>query len=68
IRIACFASGRADPGVRRRSLEALVALLGPDRVGRAADHPLARGRLALWVRLNARTLRLEDGVFVPRGP
>ncbi len=54
------------PEVRQRAHEALLLLLGDERVGRADRHPLARGRLALYVRRNARHLEAVDGRFVER--
>ena len=53
-----------DKARRARAWEALVALLPEARTRRADRHPLARGRLALWVRLHAPDLRLVDGRFV----
>lgn len=53
-----------DAAVRRRAWEALTALLAADRIARADRHPLARGRLALWVRLHAPDLVLREGRFV----
>ncbi len=56
-----------DGGVRRRANELLRLLLGDERVGLADRHPLARGRLALWVRRNRRFLVARDGRFVLTG-
>lgn len=53
-----------DAKVRQRSFEALTTLLGPERVAGADQHPLARGRLALWVRRHARLLVAKDSRFV----
>jgi hypothetical protein len=53
-----------DAKVRQRAFEALTTLLGPERVAGADLHPLARGRLALWVRRHARLLVAKDGRFV----
>lgn len=57
------ALGAPDPKVRQRANETLRALLGDDRVGRADVHPLARGRLKLWIRKNRRFLEATDGRF-----
>lgn len=56
-----------DAGVRRRALEALTLLLGAERVEGADRHPLARGRLLLWVRRHARLLVAREGRFVLEG-
>jgi len=53
-----------DAKVRQRANETLRALLGDERVGKADRHPLARGRLGLWVRKNQRFLEAADGRFV----
>jgi hypothetical protein len=53
-----------DEKVRRRAFEALTMLLPDERTRRADRHPLARGRLALWLRLYARHLVLEHDRFV----
>lgn len=53
-----------DKARRARAWEALVALLPEARIARADRHRLARGRLALWVRLHAPDLVLLDGRFV----
>lgn len=53
-----------DRTVRRRAWEALTELLPAARIARADRHPLARGRLALWIRLHAPDLVLRDGRFV----
>lgn len=53
-----------DKDLRRRAFEALTALLPAERTRRADRHPLARGRLALWLRLYARHLQVVDGRFV----
>jgi hypothetical protein len=53
-----------DAKVRQRAFEALTTLLGAERVEGADQHPLARGRLALWVRRHARLLVVKDGRFV----
>ena len=50
-------------GPIQRANEGLRALLGDDRVGRADAHPLARGRLHLWIRKNQRFLEALDGRF-----
>ncbi len=52
-----------DKDVRRRAFEALRALLPDERTERVDRHPLPRGRLALWLRTNARHLKLVDGRF-----
>jgi hypothetical protein len=54
----------ASPDVRRRAHEALVSLVGAERVLGAERHPLARGRLAFWLRRNERFLVARDGRFV----
>jgi hypothetical protein len=54
------------PDVRRRANELLRLLLGDERVGRADRHPLVRGRLALWIRKNARFLERDGDRFVLR--
>lgn len=53
-----------DAKVRQRANETLRALLGDERVGKADRHPLARGRLKLWVRENQRFFEAADGRFV----
>lgn len=50
--------------VRQRAHETLLVVLGTERVGRAALHPLARGRLRLWTRVHRRRLILHDGRFI----
>lgn len=50
--------------VRQRAFEALRALLPDERTERVDRHPLPRGRLALWLRTNARHLRLVEGRFL----
>lgn len=54
----------ANPKVRQRSFEALGTLLGAERVANADRHPLARGRLAFWIRRNQRFLHAKDSRFV----
>ncbi|MDA1194939.1 MAG: terpene cyclase/mutase family protein [Planctomycetota bacterium] len=53
-----------DKGVRRRAWEALTALLPDDRTRGADRHPLARGRLGLWLRLHHPDLVLSAGRYV----
>jgi hypothetical protein len=60
------ALGDSDPKVRQRAFEALSALLPPDRVEGADRHPLARGRLDLWVRRAGPWLRVDGTRFAPR--
>jgi hypothetical protein len=51
------------PEVRQRAFEALRALLPDERTERVDRHPLPRGRLALWLRINARHLALVGDRF-----
>jgi hypothetical protein len=53
-----------SPRTRQRANETLRALLGDDRVGQADRHPLARGRLRLWLRRHQARLEAKDGRFV----
>ncbi len=56
-----------DRKVRNRAAALLRRLLGDEVVGRADRHPLARGRLALWIRRNHLFLRPVEGRFeLPR--
>ena len=50
--------------MRQRCWEALTELLPDERTFRADRHPLARGRLAAWLRKNERFLQLVGGRFV----
>ncbi|MDF1700664.1 MAG: terpene cyclase/mutase family protein [Planctomycetota bacterium] len=52
-----------DPVIRRRAWEALGELLPADRIRGADRHPLARGRLALWLRLHGPDLVVQVGRF-----
>ncbi len=57
------ALGDPEPAVRQRALEALTALLPEERLEGVDRHPLARGRLLLWLRRNQRWLHARDGRF-----
>ncbi len=52
-----------EAAIRQRAFEALRALLPDERTERVDRHPLPRGRLALWLRLNARHLVLKGERF-----
>ena len=60
------ALGHPDKAVRARAWEALGALLPEETIQRADRHPLARGRLELWLRLNERFLQLVGERFAIR--
>ncbi len=66
LRGLVVALGDPDKTKRRRAWEALSALLPKVRLARADRHPLARGRLALWIRKHEDVLKLDaKGRFVP---
>ena len=53
-----------DRAKRQRAFEALDALLPRARTFNVDRHPLARGRLELWLRRNAGALVLQGDLFV----